>query len=649
MQRGQRHLLVIEDDQDFIETLGLVLPAHGYTLRAVSDAETLETALPGFPATVALVDVRLRKGSGLELAAEVKGRRPALLIVVMTAYPALDSAVEALRTGVYDYLRKPFTPAELLATLDRCFERVELDQARQAAERARRRSDGRLRALVESSLDAVVISDRHGTFKFVSPSGRQLLGHERPIPTRPRLGDLVHPEDLPRARAALAECAASEGETRTLELRVRHHDGSWRWFEAAARALLSEPAIRGILISARDITARRAMEEQLRQSQRMEAIGQLTGGIAHDFNNLLTIVVGNLDLLRREVGSDGRQRELVDSVYQAAERGAALVRHLLAFSRKQTLSPRALDPNSLVRDTIELLKRSLGARIRLDMELEDGLWPCNVDAAQLQSALLNLAVNARDAMPQGGRLLIATRNTFLHDDVEVASGAGVPHVCVSVADTGTGVPAEIQQRIFEPFFSTKDPGHGTGLGLSMVFGFVKQSKGRIRLDSGPGMGTIFSLYFPRTEVGVPLPRPERADPIPRARGESVLLVDDDPDVRAVIARVLERLGYQVASAESGPAALGMLGEGLVADLLVTDVALPQGLSGYDLAARARAMRPDLRILFTAGGPADPPDGRMPAGTTVVGKPFHTHDLAVQVRRALDREAGRTATEGHAGR
>jgi CheY-like chemotaxis protein len=337
----------------------------------------------------------------------------------------------------------------------------------------------------------------------------------------------------------------------------------------------------------------------------------------------------------------------VESVYQAAERGAALVRHLLAFSRKQTLSPRALDPNSLVRDTIELLKRSLGARIRLDMQLEEHLWPCKVDPAQLQSALLNLAVNARDAMPQGGRLLITTRNTHLQDDIEVADGAGVPHVCVSVGDTGTGIPPEIQQRIFEPFFSTKQPGQGTGLGLSMVFGFVKQSKGHIRLDSGPAMGTIFSLYFPRTELGLPLPLPRRADAPPRARGESVLLVDDDPDVRAVIARVLERLGYQVASADSGPAALGMLGQGLAADLLLTDVALPQGLSGYDLATRAIALRPDLRILFTAGGPDEAPDPRRPAlaGAAVVGKPFHTHDLAVQVRRALDRQ---TATEdGHA--
>jgi PAS domain S-box-containing protein len=636
MAPGQRHLLVIEDDQDFIDTLGLVLPGRGYTVRAVSEARNLDAALTDFPAVVALVDVRLRHGSGLDLAAELKRRRPSLLVVVMTAYPALDSALEALRSGVYDYLRKPFTAGELLATLDRCFERAEIEEARVSAERARRRSDARLRAMVESSLDAVAISDRHGTLKFVSPSGRQLLGHDRPRPTRPRLADLVHPEDLSRARLALAECAAVEGRAETLELRLRHSDGGWRWFEAVARSLLSEPAIRGVLISARDVTQRRAIEEQLRQAQRMEAIGQLTGGIAHDFNNLLTIVVGNLDLLKRELDPDGRQRELVDSVYQAAERGAALVRHLLAFSRKQTLSPRALDPNSLVKDTIELLKRSLGNRVQLDMELGERLWTCHVDAAQLQSALLNLAVNGRDAMPDGGRLGISTRNTYLRGGEEVAAGVGAPHVCVSVHDTGTGVAPEIRARIFEPFFSTKEPGRGTGLGLSMVFGFVKQSRGHIRLESTLGQGSTFLLYFPRSERPAVTSDAEAADAVPRARGESLLVVDDDPDVRAVMARALERLGYQVSTADSGRVALSLLGEGLAADLLITDLALTQGLGGYDLAAQAVAMRPPLRVLFTAGGPLEGPlPAPLPPGAEVIAKPFHTRDLALQVRRSLD--------------
>jgi PAS domain S-box-containing protein len=632
MDRPKRRLLVIEDDRDFIETLELVLPPHGYELRHANDAASVAAALEDFPAAVALVDVRLRSGSGLDLASELKRRRPDLLMVVMTAYPAVDSAVAALRTGVYDYLRKPFTPGELLATLARCYERVEMAGAHAAAERARRRSDARLRALVESSLDVIAIIHHTGVIKFVSASGRHQFGYPAGGPRRAPLAALVHPEDLGPARATLADCAAREGESRTLELRLRHRDGTWRWFEAAARAFYSDSAIRGVLVSARDITQRRAMEEQLRQSQRMEAIGQLTGGIAHDFNNLLTVMVGNLELLKRDLEPGSRSWLLVDGVHQAAERGAALVSHLLAFSRKQTLMPRTLNPNALVRDTIELLRRSLGSHIALDTDLAERLWPCDIDAAQLQSALLNLAVNGRDAMPDGGRLRITTRNTFLRGTDEAPDGA--PHVCVSVADTGTGIAPEVRSRIFEPFFTTKEPGYGTGLGLSMVFGFVKQSRGHIRVDSEMGVGTTFALYFPRSE------QPAAGEPAQAeasgSGGETILVVDDDLDVRRLMGSLLEQLGYRVRTAGSGQEALRLLSGGLIPDLLLTDLVMPQGLTGYTLADQARAIVPGLRVLFASGYVPEPPGGCSPevARIPVVAKPFRPRELAHQVKLAL---------------
>jgi signal transduction histidine kinase len=511
MERALRRVLVIEDDEDFAQSLVSVLRARGYELRVVQHPSAVANALAGFPAQVALVDLRLGEASGLDLVADLKRTRPSLVTVIMTAYVAADSAIEALRRGAYDYMTKPFDSAELLATLDRSFERIELERARAEA------------------------------------------------------------------------------------------------------------------------------EEQLRQTQRLEAIGQLTGGVAHDFNNLLAVVVGNLDLLRQDKGLDGESLEMVDSAMQAAERGATLVKRLLAFARRQKLDPGPVDANALVVNMSHLLRRSLGEQFRIETDLQDGLWTCTVDPAQLETALLNLVINGRDAMPDGGRILISTRNTFLQGDREVAAGGGAPHVCVAVADTGTGIPEELRSRVFEPFFTTKGPGHGTGLGLSMVFGFVKQSNGQIRLTSDVGAGTTFALYFPKAKQGAAGATPPAMEEVPRARGETVLLCEDDDQVRALAQRLLEELGYRVVAAESGSAALARGASGLVPDLLLTDLVLPHGPNGYQLAAQLQARLPGLKILFTSGYAQDG-TGELPpsvAQAPLLSKPFRRVDLARQVRRALE--------------
>ena len=634
-----RRILVVEDDEDFAESLAGVLQARGLQVRLVRTAAGVEPALENFAAQVALVDVRLGRASGLDVVAGLKGRQAPVLTVVMTAYVATETAIEALRRGAYDYLIKPFEPGELFATLDRCFERIDLAAAHREAEEARHRSDARLRALIENSLDLLAVVDpRNGNLKFISPSVGRLLGYVPAGVAERDLYHFVHPEDRERIVSALERwIGTASGPIVPVELRVRHADGTWRWFELVGRSLLADPAVDGILISGRDVTERRAMEEQLRQAQRLEAVGQLTGGVAHDFNNLLAVIMGNLEILRRELRTTPDHAQLVEGALHAAERGATLIRRLLAFSRRQTLSPKPLDLNALARDTLDLVRRAVGARVQLETAFEPELWPCTVDSAQVETALLNLAINARDAMPAGGKVRITTRNVMLDGEHEGTDGEGEPYVCIAVSDTGAGIPAEIRDRVFEPFFSTKAPGQGTGLGLSMVFGFVKQSNGQLRLSSELGKGTTFSLYFPRSDSpAVARPKPQTLTPM-AGKDESILLVEDDTEVRVMLERLLGELGYRVTAANDGLTALSLLEKGLRPDLLVTDVVLPEGPSGFELADLARSRVPELKLLFTSGY-SQHLAGRRPAtvaSAPLLAKPFHRSELAQHIRRALD--------------
>jgi PAS domain S-box-containing protein len=632
-----RRLLIVEDDEDFAESLENFLRPRGLDIRLVREVDEVEPMLEQFSPDVALVDVRLGRSSGLDVVAMLKKRRAPVLTVVMTAYVAADTAIEALRRGAYDYLTKPFDPSELFATLDRCFERIDLERARREAEAAQQKSESRLRAIFANSLDLIaVVEPRPGKVKFVSPSVTRLLGYDPDSDVTGTFYDYVHEDDRERAALALEDCS-EPGATCTVELRVRHKDGSWRWFEVAARGLEGDPAIAGILICARDVTERRAIEEQLRQAQRLEAVGQLTGGVAHDFNNLLAVIMGNLDLLKRTLNDQPEEQQLVDGAMHASERGATLIRRLLAFSRRQTLSPRAVDMNNLLRSTVDLVHRAVGARVQLETDLAADLWSCTADAAQLETAVLNLAINARDAMAEGGSLVFRTRNVYLQGDRERNDGSGSPHVCIDVTDTGTGIPPELRERIFEPFFSTKAPGRGTGLGLSMVFGFVKQSNGQIRVQSEMGKGTTFSLYFPKANEKAPGRTVRSPEIAPRARNETILLVEDDVEVRVMIQRLLEELGYRVVSTENGRAALAMVNEGLKPDLLLSDVVLPDGPSGFELAAEIRGRLPGVRLLFTSGYAQDLVARRPEsvASAPLLHKPFHRTELAHHVRRALD--------------
>jgi CheY-like chemotaxis protein len=369
----------------------------------------------------------------------------------------------------------------------------------------------------------------------------------------------------------------------------------------------------------------------------MEAIGNLTGGMAHDFNNLLTIIIGCLDGASEMTEADDPMRELLGEALAAAMQGAQLTRGLLAFARQQPLRPGLTDVNALLRTHVQLLRRLIGETVEVSLMLGADVWPVMIDPTQLQSALANLASNARDAMPNGGRLMIETANRYLdaeyaasHPDVTTGD-----YVLIQITDTGAGIPAEQLGRIFEPFFTTKGPGKGTGLGLSMVFGFIKQSRGHISVYSEPGVGTTFRLYLPRMTRKAETATADR--PAEAAAGDgggrTVLVVDDNASVRRVVVRQLQQLGYQVLACDRPASALEMLAEQPV-DLLFTDVVMPGGVGGVELAGMAQARYPDLKVLLTSGFPTAHVNGDEPGSFRLLSKPYNRRELGAVVGELL---------------
>jgi signal transduction histidine kinase len=390
-----------------------------------------------------------------------------------------------------------------------------------------------------------------------------------------------------------------------------------------------------------DLSARRETEERLRRSQRMEANGQLTGGIAHDFNNLLAIVSGNLELLLELPTLAPDARELGVEAIGASDRGAELVRRLLAFARKQQLEPRAFNLNERLPEIVQLLGRTLGEAVQFRTDAVPDLWEALADPTQVDDAVVNLAINARDAMPEGGVLTIETANVYLDDEyaqqhLDVASGE---YVMLAVTDTGVGMAPDVAARALEPFFTTKSAGRGTGLGLSQVYGFVKQSGGHVTIYSEPGRGTTVKLFLPRSAPSDPWARERDRSTTTPVGCENILVVEDNPDVRRLVRRQLAELGYTVHEACHGREALKILQSPLALDLMFTDVVMPEGMTGYELAGLARECRPALKVLFTSGytaiGAGQDTDGR--SGGPLLSKPYRKRDLAHFIRAALDEQ------------
>lgn len=387
-----------------------------------------------------------------------------------------------------------------------------------------------------------------------------------------------------------------------------------------------------------DVTDRLVLEEQLKQSQRLEAVGQLTGGVAHDFNNLLTVVLGNAETLVEKLADQPKLRQLAQMTLTVAERGAELTHRLLAFSRKQVLQPKSFDANALVAGMEALLRRTLGEDIEITIAPGEALWPAMADPSQLEGAVLNLCLNGRDAMPGGGRLAVETKNVELDEDyakheAELSPGQ---YVLIAVSDSGAGISRDNLARVFDPFFTTKEFGKGTGLGLSMVYGFIKQSRGHIKIYSELGVGTVVKMYLPRADRDADAQAASSLSIADLRGNERILLVEDDDLVRTHAESVLLSLGYEVTAAANGPAALALLERGDAFDLLFTDVVMPGGISGRMLAERARQMRPDLKVLYTSGYTENSivHDGRLDTGVILLSKPYSRRQLAERVREAL---------------
>jgi signal transduction histidine kinase/ActR/RegA family two-component response regulator len=393
------------------------------------------------------------------------------------------------------------------------------------------------------------------------------------------------------------------------------------------------------ILAVQDVTELKRTQEQLRGMHKMEAVGQLTGGIAHDFNNLLAVILGNLELVSGEVGEAGEVLEWTQRAIAAAERGAELNHRLLAFSRKQALRPEPVNANALVRRMLELLRRTLGEMVEIEVGGDAELWLSLVDPGQLENSLLNLAINARDAMPKGGNLTIETSNARIDAAYAEAQGDTEPgqYVLVAVSDTGEGMAEAVMDHAFEPFFTTKDVGKGSGLGLSMVYGFVKQSGGHVRIYSEVAQGTTINLYLPRYFGDEKEVTPgERAEALPRAVSEVVLVVEDDADLRTLIVRMLKALGYGVHEASSGAGALAVLPTLSQVDLLLTDVVLPGGMGGRELMEAVTRERPGLPVLYMSGYAENAifHHGRLDEGIQLLQKPFHMVDIARAVREAM---------------
>ncbi len=491
--------------------------------------------------------------------------------------------------------------------------------------------------LITDNLPASIVQiDSDQRYQFVNRMAEHLLG--RPASeiigqyARDIVGEEFHESLRPRIDAVLS------GTQQEFQANVTYPDGRNRQMEFVyVPQIGSDQTIIGYFGLGLDISERHTLEESLRQSQKIDAVGQLTGGVAHDFNNLLGIVIGNLDFLAEELQNNTELLELVHTATTAALSGADLNRQLLAFSRQQPLSPKVIDLNDRLSAMLGMLRRTLGETVEIESNLSDGLWLTDVDPAQVESALLNLAVNARDAMPEGGKLTIQTANVPLDDEYAAAQTDVTPgeYVMLALTDTGVGMTPDTLEHVFEPFFTTKEVGQGTGLGLSMVFGFAKQSRGHVTIYSEVGEGTTVKLYLPRaTRAAEALL--EVTEDIPAAQGETVLVVEDDPNLRTLVVKMLHDLGYEVLDAADGNSALAAMAQTSRINLLLTDVILPGGMSGPEIAAEAGSRLPGIKALFMSGYPRDAVtrQSRMDDGVLLLEKPFRKVEFARRLREAL---------------
>lgn len=504
-----------------------------------------------------------------------------------------------------------------------------------------RESEARFRAVARATADVIWDWDLKSGLTWWSEGFQTVFGYapEDIEATYESWVSRLHPEDLEAVWSDIEDAIANRQELWQGQYRFRHQNGSWLHIRDRGYLIFDangEPSrfVGGMT----DITEHLTLAEQLRQAQRLETVGQLTGGVAHDFNNLLTVILGNTELLAEQLEAQPNLQALATMAQAAAQRGAELTHRLLAFARRQALAPQVVKVNALLASLDTLLRRTLPSQIALELVQGGGLWDCLIDPAQLEAAILNLCLNARDAMPEGGKLTLETANAHLDQDYAEQHAEVTPgqYVLIAITDTGSGIPPDLLDRVFDPFFTTKTADKGTGLGLSMVYGFVKQSGGHVKLYSEVEQGTTVKLYLPRALQGTEvLPVPSPTTGLPRGR-ETILVVEDNDLVQAYVDNQLRSLGYQVIAVQTGVEALAVLEQEPAIDLLFTDVMMPGGMNGKQLAEKARQQRQDLSVLYTSGYTENAivHQGRLDPGVYLLSKPYRLRDLARMVRQAL---------------
>ena len=646
-------ILIVDDDERNAFAAVQALEDLGHELIVARSGEEALRRLLTEEFALILLDLHMPGMDGYETAHLIRGRKRTATtpIVFLTAIFRDEPHVfQAYSAGAVDVVFKPVDPfilkSKVTVLVDLYLKTEEIkrrsayqqwlldEHARVKAEKAQteralRRTEARQEAILRSL--PIVIHSRsiEPPFapQFVSDAVRDITGFPASrFVDEPEFGSSrIHPDDLPHYVAAV-EAAARTGHYAT-EFRWLCADGAYKVLQDVGVVAPSPDGeareIFGVIL---DATERKSLEEQLAHARKMEAVGQLTGGVAHDFNNLLTVVLGNIDIMSRKAEDEARRTRRIEAVRQAAERGRDLTRQLLAFSRRQHLSPVTISVNALIGDFAALMRQAVGESVTLDVDLSDQPLYAHVDATQLETALLNLAVNARDAMPEGGRLRISTRP----DD---------GHVAIEVADTGVGMSAEVRERVFEPFFTTKEVGKGSGLGLSQVYGFVRQSDGDLQLRSAPGEGATFILRLAASDPDKAVVEPEPKVVALEGGHEHVLLVEDDPTVLSLTTDMVAGLGYRVTSATNAAEALAVLHADTSIDLMFSDVVMPGGVSGVSLARTARELRPKLKVLLTSGYVGEGP-ALITDEFPLLDKPYELHALAARLRKLLDPPRGR---------
>ncbi|HUD70457.1 MAG TPA: response regulator [Dongiaceae bacterium] len=645
-------ILHLEDDPNDRDLTHAALDAGGLEAEivTVSDRGSYEAALRDGTFDLILSDFSVPGLDGLGALALAQERFPDIPFVLISGTLDEDSLIALARGGVTDYVVK-HRLARLVPAVRRALEEATARRHRAEMERSLEAERHFLKALLESLEEGIVACDAGGTLTLFNRATREIHGlPEEPLPPehwanhyglfQPDGRTPMGKEDIPLYRALHG------ARLRGLEMVVIPKGVQPRRILASAQPIVDAEGRRlGAVAAFHDITEQRNLEAQFRQAQKMEAVGRLAGGVAHDFNNLLSVILGYTELVLAAGGVPDRTRESLEEVLGAGRRAVELTRQLLAFSRKQIIEPRVLDLGALVHDMEKMLGRVIGEDIRLATRLAAGLGRVRADPGQVEQIVMNLVVNARDAMPHGGALTLETADrvldeAFVRDNLGAQSGS---YVMLSVSDTGTGIPLEIQGKIFEPFFTTKGEGKGTGLGLATVYGIVKQNGGYIQVESGPGKGTAVRIFLPLVQ--------EEADPLvagaiaPPARGsETILLVEDEPSLRQLAAEALRGYGYTVLEAGDGAEALRLCeGHPGPIHLLLADFILP-GVRADELARQAAATHPESRVLYMSGYTDDAlvRDGVLEPGVALLQKPFETAHLARRVREILDTPLARAA-------